>query len=79
MRQIKVDKHGNTIEEVKLHPSLFALPKMISELGMSPDNFMITPKAQEKKKSEDEAVKTLADFMSAAGAQLAAAREKKKE
>ena len=74
----KFDKKGNVYqEEVKLHPSLYALPKLIADLGMTPEQFMITPKAQAKQKTEDDAVKSIADLMKSAGEQMAAAREKK--
>lgn len=74
----KYDKKGNVYqEEVKLHPSLYALPKLIADLGMTPEQFMITPKAQSKNKNEEDAVKSIADLMKSAGEQMAAAREKK--
>ncbi len=77
VRSFKMNKDGDVIgEEVKLHPSLYALPKLISELNMSPDAFMVTPKAQAKAKSEEDAVKSIADVMAAAGSQLMAARKK---
>lgn len=74
----KYDKLGNVYqEEVKLHPSLYALPKLIADLGMTPEQFMITPKAQSRARTEEDAVKSIADLMAAAGTQLAAARGKK--
>lgn len=78
VRSKKYDKKGNVYqEEVKLHPSLYALPKLIADLGMTPEQFMITPKAQAKNKNEEDAVKSIADLMKDAGAQMAAARAKK--
>lgn len=78
VRSRKLDKKGKVYqEEVKLHPALYALPKMIADLGMTPEQFMITPKAQAKNSNEEEAVKSIGDLMQAAGAQLAEARKKK--
>lgn len=74
----KPTQFGNVIE-YKLHPALLALPKLIADLNMTPDQFMITPKAQARKGTEDEANKTLADFLGGVGRQLQQARDQKKK
>jgi hypothetical protein len=56
-------KQGLQIEYV-MHPALQALPKLIADLGMHPNEFMITPKAIAKQDGEEEGIKTLADLMS---------------
>lgn len=77
IRTTHVDGKGNTIQEVKPHPSLFSLPKMIAELNLTPDKYLLTPQAKAKVHTEEEAVKSISDLMAAAGAQLRAAKEKK--
>lgn len=62
------------VTEYKLHPSLLALPKMIQDLNLTPDQFMITPKAQAKSDGEKEAAKTIGELLGAAGKQLAQAK-----
>jgi hypothetical protein len=72
VRSKKFDKSGNCFqEEIKPHPSLYALPKMVAELGMSPEQFMITPKAMARNTNEEEAIKTIADMMLTAGSKIA--------
>lgn len=78
IRSKKFDKNGACYqEEIKLHPSLYAIPKMIADLGLTPDQFMITPKSQARNQNEEDAVKSISDLMKSAGEQLAAARQKK--
>ena len=73
----KFDKNGVCFqEEIKPHPSLYTIPKMIADLGMTPDQFMITPKAQAKNQNETEAVKSISDMLMAAGAKMADKRKK---
>jgi hypothetical protein len=73
----KFDKAGTCYqEELRLHPSLYALPKMIRDLGMTPEQFLITPKAQAKNTNEEEAVKTISDLMREAGAAMAMKNKK---
>ena len=71
-------KFGDTVK-LKLHPALLALPKMIQDLNLTPDQFLITPKAQAKVEGEQEAAKTIGELLGAAGKQLAAAQASKKE
>jgi hypothetical protein len=68
-----------TVTEYKLHPSMLAIPKMIQDLGMHPSEYMLTPKAQAKQKTEEESAKTLADIMADAAQRLGAARVKDKK
>ncbi len=77
VKSLKYDKKGNLIqEEYKPHPSLTVLPKMISDLGMSPDNFMITPKAKDRSSNEKEAVRAITDVLGTAGGKLSSAAKK---
>ena len=74
----KVDKEGKIIAyELKPHPSLLALPNLMKNLGISFNDFMMTPAAIERKKTEDKAVETLADLFASAGSALAQAKKKK--
>ncbi|MDH4319891.1 MAG: hypothetical protein OEV73_00180 [Desulfobulbaceae bacterium] len=70
---------GGVTEKFKLHPALLALPKMIQDLNLTPDQFLITPKAQAKAEGEQEAAKTIGELLGAAGRQLAAAKASKQE
>jgi hypothetical protein len=71
LKRFKYDKEGNEIGyEVVPHPSLFALPKMIADIGITPNEMMITPKAIEKKEEDDEGIKSIADLMSSIGKNL---------
>jgi hypothetical protein len=64
----KWDKEGCLLGyEIKPHPALLALPKMIAELGLTPSEMMITPKAIAKKDTEEEGIKTLSELMSRVG------------
>jgi hypothetical protein len=63
LKREKMTKQGLQIEYV-MHPALQALPKLIADLGMHPNEFMITPKAIAKQDGEEEGIKTLADLMS---------------
>lgn len=61
----KFDKMGGVIgHEIVPHPSLFSLHKLFQSLGLSLDQFMITPLAVSKQKIEGKKAKTLADLMS---------------
>lgn len=74
----KFDKSGVCYqEELRIHPSLYALPKMIRDLGMTPEQFMITPKAIAKNTNEEEAVKSIVDMMKEAGSAMAMKNKKK--
>lgn len=68
---IKREKHnseGKVIgHDIIHHPALNVLPKMIADLGMTPQEFMLTPRALTKQHSEEEGVKTIADLMARVG------------
>ena len=49
------------------HPALLALPKMIADLGMTPQEFMATPRQIAKQGSEEEGIKTISDLLSSVG------------
>ena len=73
IKSSKMTKFGTEIE-YKLHPALLALPKMIQDLNLTPEQFLITPKAQAKVEGEKEAAKTIGEMLGAAGKQLAQAK-----
>lgn len=73
----KLDREGRVIGfEIKPHPSMLALPKLIAELGVTPQEAMITPRQLAKQGSEEDGLKTIADLMSQVGK---AARKEKEE
>jgi len=61
--------------EYKLHPALLALPKLVSDLGLTPEAFLITPRARARADMEDRGVTTLADLLSGVGKNLAAVKK----
>ncbi len=64
----KYNKEGMLSQvEYKAHPALLAIPKMISDLGLHPENFMITPKVQAKHANEEEGLKTISDMIKGVG------------
>lgn len=64
----KLSADGRVIgHEVKPHPSLLVVPKLLVELGMTPQEAMITPRQIAKQGSEEEGVKTIADLIGAVG------------
>lgn len=79
IKREKFDGKGNIIgTEYVHHPALNALPKLIADLGMTPGEMMITPKAISKQITEDEGVKTIADLMSKVGETLKRKEEMQK-
>lgn len=68
IKRERTDAQGNVIGvDYVHHPALNALPKMIADLGMTPQEMMITPRALTKQITEDDGVKTIADIMSRVG------------
>lgn len=64
----KVNADGQVIGfEVKPHPSLLVVPKLLAELGMTPQEAMITPRQIAKQGSEEDGVKSIADLIGAVG------------
>lgn len=52
------------------HPAMFALPKLLQSIGLTPGEMMLTPKALATKESNEHGVKTIADLMSSLGSSL---------
>lgn len=53
--------------EIVLHPSLLALPKLLADLCITPQEFMLTPRQIIKQGAEDKGIQTIADLMSRVG------------
>jgi hypothetical protein len=71
----RVDKNGTVIGyDLKPHPALLALPNLMKNMGISFTDFMMTPAAQERKKTDDSAITTIADIFKSAGNALAQAK-----
>lgn len=62
--------------KIKQHPLLESLPKMLSNLGLTLHDLHVTPKAVEKKDTEEEGIKTLADLMSQIGQNIQKQQDK---
>ena len=78
MKDEKLDKDGKVIGyALKPNPSLLPLSNLLKAVGMTLPDFMITPAAVERKKSDEDATDTLATIFSAAASGLARAKEKK--
>ena len=76
----KLDKDGCVIgHDVKPHPSLLVLPKLLADLGMTPQEVMITPRQIAKQGSEEDGIKTIADLMSQVGNKIKKQAEGKGE
>lgn len=71
---LKREKHNQLGEVIGYdyvtHPALLALPKMIADLGMTPQEFMATPRAIAKQSTEEEGAETLAQFLSNLGTKM---------
>ncbi|GAB4567301.1 MAG: hypothetical protein Tsb0017_27790 [Geothermobacteraceae bacterium] len=52
------------------HPSLQVLPKLIADLGITPAEMLITPRAAKKADADEEGAKTLAEMMAGIGRNL---------
>jgi len=74
----KYDKNGvlHSVEYVS-HPNLMALPKLVADLGLSPREMNITPKAVKDGKDSEEQGKTLAGIMSDLNRRVRGDRDKK--
>jgi hypothetical protein len=76
MKDEKMDKHGKVIGyALKPNPSLLALANLLKAVGVTMPDFMITPAALEKKKTDDTAAATIADIFRNAGNALAQAKK----
>lgn len=68
VKRKKYDKDGNYLyTEYVHHPALNVLPKLIADLGMTPQEFMLTPRAIAKQDVEEEGVKSFAGVMAKLG------------
>lgn len=77
LKREKYDTSGNVIGyEIVPHPSLLALPRMIADLGITPAEFLITPRSVARAGDEEKGAKTLADIMSSIGRRSKDEREK---
>jgi hypothetical protein len=76
VKSTKPGKFGDMIE-YKLHPAFNALPKLIQDLGLSLDQFMMTPKVQKQLQTDEDAARGIAEMFKTVGSQLAAARDQK--
>jgi hypothetical protein len=78
MKSEKIDKDGKvTGYEIKPNPSLLPLSNLLKAAGVTMPDFMVTPAAVEKIKTDKETVDTLADIFRGAGNALAQAKKKK--
>lgn len=76
VKSTKMTKYGQQVE-YKPHPALLALPKLIQDLGLSPDQFMMTPKAQAKQQNKEDSLNALASlFGNIAGKGAAGEKDK---
>lgn len=68
LKREKWDKDGNVLgHEYVPHPALLTLPKMIADLGMTPQEFLATPRSVAKVDDEDKGTESLAQFLSKLG------------
>ncbi len=76
----KFDGFGRLLgHELKNHPSLLPLSKMIESLRLTPQDFMITPLIVKKTQTDEKTAETLATAMGRAAAAARKAREGKKQ
>lgn len=76
MKDEKLDKDGKVLGyALKPNPSLLALANLLKAVGVTLPDFMITPAAMEKKKTDDTAAATIADIFRNAGNALAQAKK----
>lgn len=78
MKNERLGKEGQVIGyELKPNPSLLPLSNLLKAAGVTLPDFMITPAAVERKKSDEKTAETLADIFRGAGNALKLAQEKK--
>ena len=71
----KLDKDGRVIGyALKPNPSLLPLSNLLKAAGITMPDFMITPAALERKKTDEAAAATIADIFKSAGSALAQAK-----
>ncbi len=75
----KFDKDGALIGfDIKEHPALSALPKLVKAFGLTMPDFNLTPAAIAKVNNDGEVAKTLGDIFRTAGGALTADRKQEK-
>lgn len=80
MKSEKKNKEGVVIGyELKPNPSLLPLSNLLKAAGVTLPEFMATPAAFQRKKSDDDTKETLSDLFRLAGDGLKNARDKKDE
>lgn len=80
MKDEKLDKDGKVIGyALKPNPSLLPLSNLLKAVGLTLPDFMITPAALERKKSDDAAAATISDIFKSAANALAQAKQGKQE
>ncbi|WP_020675545.1 hypothetical protein [Geopsychrobacter electrodiphilus] len=80
MKSEKLGKEGQVLGyELKPNPSLLPLSNLLKAAGVTLPDFMITPAAIERKKTDDDTREGLADIFRVASEGLTRAREKKDE
>jgi hypothetical protein len=73
----RYNKDGKVVgHDIKPHPALLALPKILADFGLTLPDFRLTPKELHRSEDVGDAVKTIADVFQSAGGQLRAAKEK---
>lgn len=78
MKSEKLGKGGDVLGyELKPNPSLLPLSNLLKAAGLTLPDFMITPAALERKRSNDDAVDSVADLFRTAAEGLANDRKKK--
>lgn len=76
----KWDKDGNVMSyEIVPHPSLLALPKLIADLGLTPSEFLITPRSIARADEEEKGAQTIADIMAGIGRKIKGQQEQREE
>jgi hypothetical protein len=64
VREEKFDKDGNLIGyTIKAHPALLTLPKLVADLGLTPQEMNITPRQRTKTDDNEKGIKSIADLM----------------
>lgn len=74
LKREKMTAHGMHIEFVP-HPSLLSLNKMIADIGITPAEMLITPRAQKRADTDEKGAEGLAAMMSKLGKNFQQAEE----
>ena len=80
MKSEKIGKDGEVIGyEIKPNPSLLPLSNLLKAAGVTLPDFMVTPAAIERSKTDKETAATIADIFKSAGSALAQAKKGRQE